>query len=72
MTQRRSALSILGHAKVEAALARASALGEGVEKDYDAALRLSRLAVDKGDTIGEFITGLLSWRPSGSPKGERH
>ena len=61
MTQRRSALSILGHAKVpvEAALARASALGEGVEKDYDAALRLSRRAVDKGDTIGEFITGLL-------------
>ena len=44
---------------VEAALARASALGEGVEKDYDAALRLSRRAVDKGDTIGEFITGLL-------------
>ncbi len=57
---------------MEAALARASALGEGVEKDYDAALRLSRRAVDKGDTIGKFITGLLYWRPSGSPKGERH
>ena len=45
--------------------------GLGVEKDYDAALRLARRAADKGDAFGERQMGILFANGWGVPKDER-
>jgi TPR repeat protein len=46
-------------------------LGHGVEKDYDAALRLARRAADKGDAIGECHMGVLFAEGLGVPQDYR-
>ena len=46
-------------------------LGEGVEKDYDAALRLARRAADKGNAVGECIMGILFANGWGVPQDYR-
>jgi TPR repeat protein len=46
-------------------------LGHGVEKDYDAALRLARRAADKGNAFGERCMGLLYANGWGVPQDKR-
>ena len=60
-----------GHTPAEGELARAYMYGLGVEKDYDAALRLARRAADKGDAIGEYYMGMLFTEGWGVPQDNR-
>ena len=60
-----------GHAPAEGELARAYMYGLGVEKDYDAALRLARRAADKGNAYGECSIGILYGNGWGVPEDYR-
>ena len=60
-----------GHAPAEGELARAYMYGLGVEKDYDAALRLARRAADKGSAFGERYMGMLYGKGWGVPQDYR-
>ena len=45
--------------------------GLGVERDYDAALRLARRAADKGEAFGELHMGTLYAEGWGVPQDKR-